>query len=125
MANTEMIIDSVRLAIMDYRRRVILKEKGGERYLAIWVADAGADAVAAALQKVHFEEPYTWNTLGATASKLRARLKYVLVDQLVGETAHAKAFLEKKESLKLIAKYLMPWPELREQVHRYSLRKGF
>lgn len=104
MVNTEMVIDSVRLAIMNYRRRVILKEKDGERYLAIWVDDAGADAVSAALQKVRFGELYTLNPLGATASNLRARLKHVVIDQLKGETTHAKAFLEKEGTIEIDCK---------------------
>jgi bifunctional DNase/RNase len=104
MANTEMVIDSVRLAIKDYRRRVILKEKDGERYLTMLVDDAGADAVAAALQKVHFREPYTWNPLGETASNLRARLKHIVINQLEGETAHAKAILEKEGIIEIVCK---------------------
>jgi bifunctional DNase/RNase len=104
MTNTEMVIDSVRLAVVNYRRRVILKEKDGERYLTMLVDDLGADAIAAALQKVHFSEPYTWNPLGATASKLRARLKHVVIDQLKGETAHAKTFLEKEGVIEIDCK---------------------
>lgn len=104
MANKEMVIDSVRVAIMNDRRRVILKEKDGERYLTMLVDDAGADAVAAALQEVNFREPYTWNPLGATASNLRARLKYVVIDQLEGEKAHAKAFLEKEGIIQIDCK---------------------
>jgi len=104
MVNTEMVIDSVRLAIMNYRRRVILKEKDGERYLATWVDDAGADAVSAALQKVHFRELDAWNPLGATTSHMRARLKYVVIDKLKGETAHAKAFLEKEGIIEIDCK---------------------
>ena len=104
MANTEVVINSVRLAIMNYRRQVILKERGGERYLTMLVDDAGADAVAAALQEVRFKEPYAWNPLGATASNLRAKLKYVLIDRLEGETAHAKAFLEKEGIIEIDCK---------------------
>jgi bifunctional DNase/RNase len=104
MSNTEVVIDSVRLAIKDYRRRVILKEKGGERYLTMLVDDAGADAVAAALQAVRFRELYTWNPLGATASNLRARLKHVLIDKLEGEKAHAKALLEKEGIIEISCK---------------------
>ena len=104
MSNTEVVIDSVRLAIKDYRRRVILKEKGGERYLTMLVDDAGADAVAAALQEVRFREPYTWNPLGAAANNLRARLKYIVLDQLEGDKAHAKAFLEREGIIEIDCK---------------------
>jgi bifunctional DNase/RNase len=49
MDYVEMVVDSVRLALINYRTRVVLKEKDGERCLAIWVDDAGADAIRAVL----------------------------------------------------------------------------
>jgi len=96
MGNIEMLIDSIRLAIMNNQRRVTLKEKDGERYLTIWVHDAGGDAIGAALQKVRFSEPYTWNTLGAIASKLGADLRYVVIDESKENTLQAKAILERE-----------------------------
>ena len=104
MGKIEMVIDSVRVALIDYQRRVILKEKEGERYLVIWVDNAGADAIGAALQKVHFGGPYTWNPLGATASHMGATLKYIVIDQLKGETTHAKAFLGKEGVIEIDCK---------------------
>jgi len=96
MANIEMVIDSVRFALINYQRAVILKEKDGDRYLTIWVNDAGANAIGAALQKVYFREPYTWNLLGDITSKLRAVLKYVVIVESKENTLQAKAFLEKE-----------------------------
>ena len=96
MANVEMVVHSVRLALINYQRAVILKEKDGDRYLTIWVNNAGADAIAAALQKVYFREPYTWNLLGDITSKLRAVLKYVVIFESKENTLQSKAFLEKE-----------------------------
>jgi len=33
----EMVIDSIRVSLMNYQRVVILKEKAAERYLPIWI----------------------------------------------------------------------------------------
>jgi len=96
MAKKEMVIDSIRLALMNYQRVVILKEKDGDRYLTIGVNDAEGDAIGAALQKVHFREPYTWNILGDINSKLGAVLKYVVIVESKENTLQAKAFLEKE-----------------------------
>ncbi|MFC1902992.1 bifunctional nuclease family protein [Chloroflexota bacterium] len=104
MGNIEMFIDSIRLAIMNYQRRVILKEKEGKRYLIIWVDDAGADAIGAALQKVRFSDPYTWNPLGSTASNLGAVLKYVVIDESKEKTLQAKAFIEKEGIIEIDCK---------------------
>ena len=59
MAKIEMVIDSIRLALVGYHRVVILKEKDGERYLPMRFGETEADAIGAALQKVRFSEPYT------------------------------------------------------------------
>ncbi|MBW1738578.1 MAG: bifunctional nuclease family protein, partial [Deltaproteobacteria bacterium] len=48
----EMTIDSIRMSLMNYQRVVILKEKGGERYLPIWIGPAEADSIALKLQDV-------------------------------------------------------------------------
>ena len=48
----EMVIDSIRISMMNYQRVVILKEKEHERYLPIWVGPAEADAIAIKLQGV-------------------------------------------------------------------------
>ena len=33
----EMVIDSIRVSMMNYQRVVILKEKDSDRYLPIWI----------------------------------------------------------------------------------------
>ena len=96
MSQIEMVIDSIRLALMNYQRVVILKEKDGDRYLTIWVDDAGGDAIGAALLKIRFLEPCTWNPLGAITSKLGAVLKYIAIVESKENTLQAKAFLEKE-----------------------------
>ena len=53
----EMVIDSIRVSLMNYQRVVILKElvsREGEvdRYLPIWIGPAEADAIAVKLQGV-------------------------------------------------------------------------
>ena len=53
MGQVEMVIDSVRVALINYQRAVILKEKNGERYLLLWVGTDEADAVASGLLKVN------------------------------------------------------------------------
>jgi len=96
MSKIEMIIDSVRVSLMNYQRAIILKEKGGERYLPMWVDGAQADAITTGLQKACSSRPLTHDFICSIISKLGAALKYVVVDELLQETYHAKAFLEKE-----------------------------
>ena len=46
-----MIIDSIRVALINYQRAVILKEKDGERYLPTWIDVAQLDAITTGPQK--------------------------------------------------------------------------
>ena len=46
----EMVVDSIRVSLMNYQRVVILKEKETSRYLPIWIGAAEADAIAVKLQ---------------------------------------------------------------------------
>ena len=48
----EMIIDSIRVSLMNYQRVVILKEKTAERYLPIWIGPAEAEEVKQAYAKM-------------------------------------------------------------------------
>ncbi len=51
MAKIEMVIESVGVALINYQRAVVLKEKNGERHLPIWVDGAQADAITTGLQE--------------------------------------------------------------------------
>jgi len=96
MGNIEMIIDSTRVALINYQRAVMLKEKDGERYLPMWVGGYEADAIATGLLKASASGPLTHDFICSIISKLGATLKYVLVHKLIQETFYAKAFLERE-----------------------------
>ena len=59
----EMIIDSIRVSLMNYQRVVILKEKTSDRYLPIWIGPNEADAIAVKLQGVSIPRPLTHDLL--------------------------------------------------------------
>lgn len=101
MAEIEMVIDSVRVALAGNYSVVILKEKDGGRYLPMRVGDTEADAIGAAIQKIRFSEPYTWNTLGAIASKLRAELRHVVIAESSENTLQAKAILKREDFIEV------------------------
>ena len=96
MGKIEMVIDSVRVALIDYQRAVILKEKVGERYLPIWIDAAQGDALAIELQNVRVSDPLPYDFVLSIINKLGAVLEYVIVYELKGETYRAKAILERE-----------------------------
>lgn len=96
MTKVEMVIDSVRVALINYQRAVILKEKAGERHLPMWVDGAQADAIATGLQKARSSKPLTHDFICSIINDLGDVLKYVIVGRLIEATFHAKAFLERE-----------------------------
>lgn len=99
MANIEMVIDSVTVALIDYQRVVMLKEKNGERHLPIWVDGAQAEAITTGLQEASSSKLLTHDFICSIISKLGAVLTFVVVDELTEETSHAKAFLEREDKV--------------------------
>lgn len=101
MTSVEMTIDSVRLSLINYQRTVILKEKGGERYLPIWIDAAQGDALAIELQNVTVSDPLPHYFVLSIINKLGAVLKYVIIYELKGETYRAKAILEREGRIEI------------------------
>jgi hypothetical protein len=86
----EMVIDSIRVSLMNYQRVVILKEKAADRYLPIWIGPAEADAIAVKLQKVNVPRPLTHDLLSSVIDTLGASIDSIIVNDLKNDTFFAK-----------------------------------
>jgi len=102
MANIEMVIDSIRVSLMNNQRVVILKEKEGERYLPIWIGPAEADAIAVKIQGVPLSRPLTHDFTYAAISTLGGGLQSAIVDKLEDDTFYAKVVLQANKEQKEI-----------------------
>jgi bifunctional DNase/RNase len=89
----EMIIDSIRVSLMNYQRVVILKEKVADRYLPIWIGPAEADAIAVKLQDVSVPRPLTHDLLRSVIDTLGASIDSIIVCDLKNDTFYAKIIL--------------------------------
>ena len=89
----EMTIDSIRVSMVNYQRVVILKEKGSERYLPIWIGPAEADAIAVKLQGVTVPRPLTHDLLRTVIDTLGATVDSIIVSDLKNDTFYAKVIL--------------------------------
>lgn len=89
----EMTIDSIRVSLMNYQRVVILKEKGANRYLPIWIGPAEADAIAVKLQNVELPRPLTHDLLKSVITTLGASVDHIVVNELQNDTFYAKLCL--------------------------------
>jgi bifunctional DNase/RNase len=89
----EMLIDSIRVSLMNYQRVVILKEKESDRYLPIWIGPAEADAIAVKLQDVTVARPLTHDLLRSVIDVLGATVSSIIVSELKNDTFYAKIVL--------------------------------
>jgi len=89
----EMVVDSIRVSLMNYQRVVILKEKETNRYLPIWIGAAEADAIAVKLQGVSQPRPLTHDLLQSMVGALGARIQSIIVSDLKNDTFFAKILL--------------------------------
>ncbi len=90
----EMVIDSIRVSLMNYQRVVILREKEADRYLPIWIGPAEADAIAVKLQDVAVPRPLTHDLLGSLVTTLGAGIDHIVVSELANDTFYAKIVLD-------------------------------
>lgn len=90
----EMVIDSIRVSLMNYQRVVILRAKETNQYLPIWIGPSEAESIALKLQDVSVPRPLTHDLLRAVISTLGATISRVVVSELTNDTFFAKIVLD-------------------------------
>jgi bifunctional DNase/RNase len=75
----EMVIDSIRVSLMNYQRVVILKEKYSKRYLPMWIGTNEAEAIALKLEDVSVPRPMTHDLLCNSFESLGAKIDHIVV----------------------------------------------
>jgi len=97
---TEMVIDSIRVSIVNYQQRVvILKVKDTNRYLPIWIGPSEADSIALKLQDVSVPRPLTHDLIKSIISTLGVTVSRIVVSDLADDTFFAKIVLHVNGSL--------------------------
>ena len=92
---TEMVIDSIRVNIVNYQQRVvILKVKETNRFLPIWIGSSEADSIALKLQDIPVARPLTHDLLQSTIATLGATVSRIVVSDLTDDTFFAKIVLQ-------------------------------
>jgi bifunctional DNase/RNase len=90
----EMVVDSIRVSLMNYQRVVILKEKMAERYLPIWIGPAEADAIAVKLQGVNVPRPLTHDLLCSIIDSLNVTIDSIIISDLKNDTFYARILMK-------------------------------
>lgn len=87
-------IDSVRVSLTNQQRIVILREKGKERYLPIWIGLYEAEAITIALQEIQVARPQTHDLLKMLINTLNGRLIQVEITSLSDDVFYGTLIIE-------------------------------
>src|SRR2546430_6349384 len=90
----EMMVESVRVHMLNSQHVVILKESGRERYLPIWIGPWEANATAMKLQGLAPERPLTHDLFAAPLEELGVTVRRVVIADLADETFRARLLLD-------------------------------
>ena len=90
----QMVIDSIRVSLMNYQRVVILRVKDSDRYLPIWIGPSEADSIALKLQDVSVPRPLTHDLLRSVITSLGATVQHIVVSELSNDTFFAKIVMQ-------------------------------
>jgi len=90
----EVVIDSVRVSLTNQQRIVVLREKGAERYLPIWIGPYEAEAITVALQEIEVARPQTHDLLKNILNIMNARLVRIEVISLREDVFYGNLVVE-------------------------------
>jgi uncharacterized protein len=90
----EVTVDSIRVSLVNQNRIVVLKEKGSERQLVIWIGPAEADAITIKLQGHDVGRPLTHDLLKSVIEEVGATLEYVYIHELRDDIYFARLMLD-------------------------------
>jgi bifunctional DNase/RNase len=85
----ELVIDSIRVSLLNHQRVVILKQKDVDRYLPIWIGPPEADAIAVRLQEVSVPRPLTHDLLHNSINDLGGTIDHIVVSSMENDTYYA------------------------------------
>ena len=85
----ELVIDSIRVSLLNHQRVVILKQKDVDRYLPIWIGPPEADAIAVRLQEVSVPRPLTHDLLHNAIKDLGGTIDSIVVSSMENDTYYA------------------------------------
>ena len=91
----EVTIDQIRVSLTSHQRIVVLKAKGADRCLPIWIGSAEADSIALKLEGKELPRPMTHDLMDSMISDLGAKVTRVVVSELREDTFIARVVLQR------------------------------
>lgn len=94
----EMVVESVRVNLINPNRVVVLKEKERDRYLAIVIGGPEADAIAIKLQDRDAPRPLTHDLIKNIIENVGAQVVRITVSSLVDQVYYASIVIKSNGS---------------------------
>ena len=91
----EMVVESVRVNLINPSRVVVLREKERERYLAILIGGPEADAIVIKLQDRDAPRPQTHDLIKNIIENMGAQVVRITVSELVDQVYYAKIVVQR------------------------------
>lgn len=88
-----MAVDSIRVHMPTGQHVVILKEKGADRYLPIWIGVYEANAIALKITGITPDRPITHDLMASCMGQLAIGLTRIVVTSLSNDVFYARLFL--------------------------------
>lgn len=85
----EMVVERVGVMEIDYQPVIILKEKGGELYLPIWIGPLEANAISVVLEGIEMPRPLTPDLLCSILDRMGVSVDYIVINDLKNHTYYA------------------------------------
>ena len=86
----EVAVDSIRVHMPTGQHVVILKEKGADRYLPIWIGPFEANAIAIKITGVKPDRPITHDLMASAMAELGIAIAKIVVSSLADEVFYAR-----------------------------------
>ena len=89
----EMTVDRLGISGVDLTPVVILREKGGDTELPIWIGPAEANAISVVLEGTRLPRPLTPDLLHSVIQKTEASVDYIVINDIRNGTFYANIML--------------------------------
>ena len=81
---------------------IVLREKGGDRVLPVWIGESEATSIALALEGVQTARPMTYHFTAALLEAVGAEVQSVTISRLVKDTFYATASIQRGGTLEQV-----------------------
>ena len=90
----EMVVQTVGVSKVDHQPVVILKEKGGELYLTIWIGLIEANSISVTLEGLETSRPLTPDLLCSMIDRMGASVDRIIINDLREQTFYAQITID-------------------------------